>query len=238
MRRLLAVVLLVGIGAVIGDVRPAAASVSATVFARPDNVTQAPCPWTFTFHGNLSFDQPGPITYRWIRSDGAQGPTITKNPSTAGHFGDCTTWTLSMSYSGWEQMEILAPQHVYSNRQSISLACSGSSGPQGSQGRTVSATVFARPYHVTNAQCPYTFTFHATITTNAPGPMTFRWIRSDGAHGPDITKNPSTAGHFGQMDTWTLGGSALPTFSGWEQIEFLAPYHTFSNRQGISLSCQ
>jgi len=234
MRRLLAVVLLAGISAVVGDIRPAAASVSATVFARPDNVSQASCPWTFTFHATLSFDQPGPITYRWIRSDGAQGPTITKNPSTAGHYGEATTWTLSTSYSGWEQLEILAPQHVFSNRQSISLTCLGNAGPQG---RTVSATVFARPDRVTGAQCPYTFTFHANIVTNAPGPMTFRWIRSDGAHGPDITKNPSTAGHFGQMDTWTLGASGT-TFSGWEQIEFLAPYHTFSNRQSIALTCQ
>jgi hypothetical protein len=237
MRRLLAVVFFVGIGAILSAARPADASVTATIFARPNSVSQAQCPYVFTFHATISFTQPGPISYRWIRSDGGQGPIISKNPSTAGHFGDSDTWGMGgpgFTYSGWAQLEILAPAVSYSNRQPIYLSCvgSGSSG----QGRTVSATVFARPNNVTGVQCPYVFTFHATISFSQPGPISYRWVRSDGGQGPIITKNPSTAGHFGASETWGMGGPGF-TFSGWERLELLSPHHGYSNQQHISISC-
>ena len=127
MRRLLVVVFVAVAGiTVVGDPRPADANVSATVSANPHGVYQAHCPWTFTFHATISVSQAGPISYRWIRSDGARGPIINKNPSTAGHFGQIDTWTLGGPkeiFNGWEQVEFLSPYHAYSNRQGIHLSC-------------------------------------------------------------------------------------------------------------------
>jgi hypothetical protein len=64
------------------------------------------------------------VQYTWDRSDGAgaavetlhfTGPNQTQIVR--------TTWTISKSYHGWEQIRVTAPNFIRSNKAGFSLRC-------------------------------------------------------------------------------------------------------------------
>jgi hypothetical protein len=85
-----------------------------------------------------------------------------------------------------------------------------------------------------SSTCPTTFTIHAQIVVNAPGTVTFRWERSDGATSAvgtytfgagETTKDLSA--------TWTL--SASGTY--WQRLHVLTPNDVTSNQATFTLNC-
>jgi hypothetical protein len=84
-----------------------------------------------------------------------------------------------------------------------------------------------------SAICPSTFNFSATISANQAGTATYRWERSDGAHGPN--QNVAFSGPGTQMVTtsWTLSAHT----TGWERVHILAPNSTQSNMANFTLNC-
>ena len=103
--------------------RPAFRVVEATLNAAPVTHT-GPCPATIRFSGRISaIGGAGTVTYRFVRSDGATGPIQTVAFSGPASRDVTTTWLLGASYEGWEQIVILEPQDLKSNRAGFSLTC-------------------------------------------------------------------------------------------------------------------
>lgn len=101
----------------------------------------------------------------------------------------------------------------------------------------VTATARVTPASHTGDDCPVTFTFNGTITTNRAGPVTYRWIRSDGATGPTSRLYFKEAGTQSvPADTWTLGGPGT-TGTFWEEIRVLSPVPATSNEASFTLDC-
>ncbi|MEW6130188.1 MAG: CARDB domain-containing protein [Acidobacteriota bacterium] len=86
--------------------------------------------------------------------------------------------------------------------------------------------------------CPGVIKFSGSITVNGRGTVKYTFARSDGATGPVFTLNFDRAGTKPVETTWTLGGAALPTFTGWEAIRILSPKPMMSNKAGFTLTCQ
>ena len=82
------------------------------------------CPHEFHFEGTITSRGAGNVQYTWDRSDGASaptemlhftGPNQTRNVS--------TSWTLSKTYRGWEQIRVTAPNFIRSNKAGFTLRC-------------------------------------------------------------------------------------------------------------------
>ena len=81
--------------------------------------------------------------------------------------------------------------------------------------------------------CPKTFTFNATVTTNGPGTVTYRWERNDGGYSDVQSINFYESGTKTATLQWELSESA----SGWHRIHVLTPYDTASNPVYYTLNC-
>lgn len=81
--------------------------------------------------------------------------------------------------------------------------------------------------------CPKTFTFYATITTNGPGVVAYRWERSDGRYSDMQSVTFYEAGTKTTTLQWDLSGSA----SGWHRVHVLSPYDAASNPVYYTLNC-
>ena len=117
----------------------------------------------------------------------------------------------------------------------------GTSAPSSPSNEVTIASVTARarvtPASHTGDDCPVTFTFNGTITSSRGGPVTYRWIRSDGATGPTSTLYFKEAGTQSvQAETWTLGGPGT-TGTFWEAIRVLSPAPATSNEASFTLDC-
>jgi hypothetical protein len=97
-------------------------SVTAHLIASPASATLY-CPATIAFQGTITVTGPCTVQYRFVRSDGTQGNAISLPCPVAGPRKVKTEWTLSGSYSGWEKIEVIAPQAVTSNQATFSLTC-------------------------------------------------------------------------------------------------------------------
>lgn len=98
--------------------------VSVSVF--PIDYT-GPCPKEFDFSASITVNTAGAVTYKWIRSDGVQGPTKSLTFSGADTKNVLDTWILyggpGFSYSGWEKVQILTPNTLDSNQANFSHNC-------------------------------------------------------------------------------------------------------------------
>jgi hypothetical protein len=74
-----------------------------------------------------------------------------------------------------------------------------------------------------NGKCPAVIQFLGTIELRAAGQIQFKFVRSDGAQSPVQTMKFLTANRKAVSYTWSLGGPALPTYTGWVAIEIVAP---------------
>ncbi|MEW6209932.1 MAG: hypothetical protein AB1631_16320, partial [Acidobacteriota bacterium] len=86
--------------------------------------------------------------------------------------------------------------------------------------------------------CPGVIHFSGKITVNGKGTVKYTFLRSDGATAPISTLNFDGPGSKPVVTTWTLGGAALPHYSGWEAIKILSPNAMVSNKAGFELICK
>ena len=80
--------------------------------------------------------------------------------------------------------------------------------------------------------CPTTVNFWATITTNGPGTITYRWERSDGSLAPVQSITFASAGEQTVSTTWTRGAG-----TGWQRLHVLTPRDAVSNQTDFTLTC-
>ncbi|MFL6231354.1 MAG: RICIN domain-containing protein [Pyrinomonadaceae bacterium] len=111
----------------------------------------------------------------------------------------------------------------------------GTSAAQG--GKVVEAVLYPDP-QAYDGPCPAVIKFNGKITTDGPATVQYVFERSDGASGPVSTLVFDGAGTKEVSTTWTLGGAALPTYGGWEQIVISAPNKAGSNKAAFKLSCK
>lgn len=88
-----------------------------------------------------------------------------------------------------------------------------------------------------NGPCPGVIKFNGKIAANGQGEVKYQFIRSDGAIGPVQTLVFSGPGAKPVSTTWTLGGTSLPEFVGWEAIKILSPNPMESNHADFKLLC-
>ena len=93
---------------------------------QPSFTYNGQCPTTITFVGDITVDGPCTVTYKWVRSDGAQGPVKTEVFNAAGAKQVSETWTLGgsgWSTTEWERIDILTPMPMQSNEAAFTLNC-------------------------------------------------------------------------------------------------------------------
>ncbi|MGC9954835.1 MAG: hypothetical protein ABSD21_11225 [Rhizomicrobium sp.] len=97
--------------------------------------------------------------------------------------------------------------------------------------------------------CPAVITFTGTITVKGtfdpqyPVQIGYQFLRSDNAIGPISYYTIAASGTQTVSDTWTLGGAALPNYSGWQQLkawptEHLGFGYSFSPRAKFTVVCR
>jgi hypothetical protein len=82
------------------------------------------CPHEFQFEGRITSRGAGDVQYTWDRSDGP-GTTAETLHFTAPNQTKTvrTSWTLSKSYRGWEQIRVTSPNFIRSNKAGFTLHC-------------------------------------------------------------------------------------------------------------------
>ena len=85
-------------------------------------------------------------------------------------------------------------------------------------------------------ECPKMFEFTGRITSDSPGEVKYKWLRSDNAQAPEQTINFNAPGTQIVTTTWTLGGAGN-TYNEWEAIQVLSPNPMTSNKAVFTLEC-
>jgi hypothetical protein len=193
-----------------------------------------PCPVRITFSGTISVNGSGTVSYKFLRSDGAVAPTQTLTFNGPGSQNVSTTWDLGgagMTYSGWEQIQILDPQSLTSNQATFSIQCESPTPLQ-----VTDVSLQADPIDYAGA-CPVRITFSGRISVNGSGSVSYKFLRSDSAIAPTQTLTFDGPGSQDISTTWDLGGAG-ETYSGWEQIQILDPGTLTSNQATFNIQCQ
>ncbi len=104
--------------------------------------------------------------------------------------------------------------------------------------RVVEAFLRADPFDY-SGPCPATITFSGRISTiGGSGRVSYKFLWSDGASSPVQTLTFDSPGSKDVSETWTLGGSNLPTFSGWAALQILEPQELPSEQASFTLRCE
>lgn len=86
----------------------------------------------------------------------------------------------------------------------------------------VTAVTLSPSVKLFSGDCPAKVTFSGTIKVNAPGTVSYIFTRSDGATDTATrTLKFLKAGSKAVSTSWTLGGSALPGYKGWQAIKIV-----------------
>lgn len=86
--------------------------------------------------------------------------------------------------------------------------------------------------------CPVTITFSGRISVaGGGGTVSYKFLRNDGASAPVQTLVFDSPGSKDVMDTWTLGGDSLQSYSGWQAIQIFDPEERTSNEAAFSITC-
>lgn len=103
--------------------------------------------------------------------------------------------------------------------------------------RVTGISVRADPFQVTSV-CPVTITFSARISVaGGAGPVKYQWLRSDSAVAPVQEVTFEGPGQQDVVETWTLGGPDLPSYTGWQAVQILSPSRLTSERANFTLTC-
>lgn len=110
-------------------------------------------------------------------------------------------------------------------------------GAAPAQAQDYSATLTAAPASY-SGKCPADIHFNGSITAKKAGKVQYKFLRSDGAFATIHTLNFEAPGTKNVSTTWTLGGAALPTYTGWEAIQIVYPTNVESNHANFSVKCE
>lgn len=222
---------------------PSFAVVNVDTFVSP--VASNTCPQTFTFNGSIQTNGAGSVTYRWERSDGTFGAIQSLPFAFAGTQNVIPhTWNLNFTTNGWARLQIISPSAPPSPLANFSLNC----GPATlTPTATPTQTPIVPPFQVlsvnatvsptSSTSCPQPFTFDGTITTNAPGNVTYQWTRNDGYVGPVQVLTFLVAGTQPvATEPYTIGEPGFIA-NGWGQIKVLTPNAMDSNQATFFLNC-
>ncbi len=116
------IILMVMIGSLVFTADLMANVTKVRVIVGPASFT-GKCPKEFVFKGQITSDRAGIVEYKWIRSDGGIAPVKTIRFERPGTIGVRSTWTINRNYTGWKSIQIIAPNHIGSNRASFKLKC-------------------------------------------------------------------------------------------------------------------
>ncbi|MDQ6799602.1 MAG: hypothetical protein M3041_02060 [Acidobacteriota bacterium] len=82
------------------------------------------CSHEFHFQGSITSRGAGDVQYTWDRSDGSGTTTETLHFTGPNQTRTVrTSWTLSKSYRGWEQIRVTSPNFIRSNKAAFTLRC-------------------------------------------------------------------------------------------------------------------
>ncbi len=95
---------------------------SARADVAPDVI--ATCPITLSLQGFITVNQPGTVTYRWERSDGALLSPHSLSLTAAGTRTVTETWRIDYLTSGWVRLRIVSPDSIQSNQAAFTLKSS------------------------------------------------------------------------------------------------------------------
>ena len=197
---------------------------SVTASVDPSSFTGA-CPKTFNFSAVITVNGPGTVTYKWERSDGAIAPDESITFAAAGSQTVTDSWTIGISYSGWERVHILTPNDSLSNQANFTLTCE-------EEFAVTSVTASVDPSYF--ILCPHIFNFSAVITVNGPGTVTYRWERSDGVSGTTKSKTFVAAGSQTITTIWEVQGNLEDA---WQRVRIFSPNVKLSNKAYFTHSC-
>ena len=206
------------------------------------------CPRLFTFAARVKVAGRGDLTYQWQRSDLAVAPVETLAVPRSGTYELETTWALggisATTYDEWQKLVVLTPTRVESEPAAFHLTCRERPPdlppvPLGAPPIVVRAVELRAEPADYEGPCPATITFRASIEVEGgPGPLTYRFLRSDGAKGEARVLNVVRPGSKTVTETWTLGRQPEPVFEGWQQLMVLTPEPMTSAAATFSVTCR
>ena len=100
----------------------------------------------------------------------------------------------------------------------------------------ISVTLSAKP-SIYSGICPAEIKFKGTITSEKPGKVQYRFVRSDGTLLPVETIVFSTPGAKEVKGSWTVGDARTPLYEGWQVITIVYPEDIESNRGKFKVTC-
>jgi hypothetical protein len=110
-------------------------------------------------------------------------------------------------------------------------------GGHTAQAEVTRAVLTASP-PLTRSVCPAKITFTGAITSDKPGIVTYIFTRSDGATDTLVKKLYfKNAGTLPVSTTWTMGGTTLPFYKGWQAVKVLSPNPLTSDHAPFELRC-
>lgn len=98
----------------------------------------------------------------------------------------------------------------------------------------ITLTLNASPA-VATGHCPVRINFTGTITAPPGVSGTYRFLRSDG--GTDTVHRAFGPGTTSVATDWTLGGTGLTTYAGWQAIQILTPGPLESSHATFKMTC-
>lgn len=98
--------------------------VTNVVLKADDAQPKGQCPREIKFRGSITTNGAGVVKYVFVRSDEASSPTFQLKFEKAGTQEIETSWTLGMSYKGFQSVKVLAPNEIESNRETGSFVLS------------------------------------------------------------------------------------------------------------------
>lgn len=123
----------------------------------------------------------------------------------------------------------------------LAVSMMGAAALESDASPVITARLRAAPVNY-SGKCPATIRFNGEINvqgmTTSPLRVQYRFIRSDGAIAPIQTLVFDRNGTKPVHNTWTLGGAALPSYSGWQAIKILYPQDVESNRASFTVKCE
>lgn len=101
----------------------------------------------------------------------------------------------------------------------------------------VTASLAASPANY-NGPCPAVIKLTGQIFMKAKGTVRYTFLRSDGMMYPIRELVFPGPGAKPVETTWSLGGTAVPSYSGWVAIKVLSPIQTESPRAEFDFDCK
>jgi hypothetical protein len=145
--------LFLGFVLLLGASIPVSGDMPKPVLKAVPHLHRGPCPATITFRAEiLPPPLPGPVRYKFVRSDGATAPVEVVRFHRLRKKTVSTTWTIGQDYSGWVKLVILFPARVESNKAHFRIECQpsalGEAGPGANTDERHGAETAARRFFV------------------------------------------------------------------------------------------